>query len=319
MFAIGKTGKESVVHLFGGSGDGANPYAGLLNVKGTLYGTTFDGGTNKFGTVFATTTSGAESVLYSFGALGGDYPEAGLIDVKGTLYGTTADGGTNSVGVVFAITKSGAESVPHNFAGGSGDGAVPYAGLLDVKGTLYGTTEYGGANNAGTVYAITTSGTTSVVHSFGGPGDGGYPLAALINVGGTLYGTTVTGGASCGSYHITGCGVVFAIAPSGAESVLHSFGGSGDGVYPYGGLVNVKGTLYGTAEAGGANCSPFGCGVIFSLTRSGTETVLHNFGASGDGEYPGATLLNVKGTLYGTTVDGGKNDDGTVFSLKSNP
>lgn len=315
VFSLTTGGTETVLHLFGGSGDGANPYAGLVDVKGTLYGTTFDGGTDKFGTAFAITKSGAETVLRSFGGSWGDWPEAGLINVGGTLYGTTADGGINGVGTVFALTKSGKETLLHSF-GAKGDGAVPYAGLINVNGTLYGTTNDGGANGAGTVFSITKNGTETVIHSFGGPGDGGYPYAGLLNVGGTLYGTTVIGGASCGSYHITGCGVVFSMTPSGSETVIHSFGKSGDGVYPYGGLISVHGTLFGTAEAGGGNCSPFGCGVLFSLTRSGKETVLHTFGASGDGAYPAASLLNVKGTLYGTTVDGGTNNDGTVFSLK---
>ncbi|HEY2476092.1 MAG TPA: choice-of-anchor tandem repeat GloVer-containing protein [Candidatus Cybelea sp.] len=317
VFAITKTGRETVIHRFGGSGDGANPYAGLLNIKGTLYGTTFDGGTNKFGTVFAIDKHDTETVLHSFGAPGdGVYPEAALINVGGTLYGTTADGGTNSVGTVFAITKAGMEIVLHSFSGGSQDGAVPYAGLLDVEGTLYGTAQYGGANDAGIVFAITTNGAVTVLHSFGGPGDGGYPLTGLVKVNGTLYGTTVVGGASCGQYHLTGCGVVFSITQFGQEKVLHSFGGSGDGVYPYAGLLNVKGTLYGTTAAGGANCSPYGCGVVFSITPSGKERVLHSFGGSGDGAYSGAALLNVKDTLYGTTVNGGTNGNGTVFSLR---
>jgi uncharacterized repeat protein (TIGR03803 family) len=230
------------------------------------------------------------------------------------LYGTTADGGANGVGTVFALTKTGTETVVHSFD--SSDGAIPYSGLLNVKGTLYGTTQYGGTYNAGTVFAISKTGVESVLHSFGGPGDGGYPYAGLIDVKGTLYGTTVIGGASCGSYHITGCGIVFSITQSGTEKVLHSFGSSGDGVYPYAGLVNVNNTLYGTTAAGGANCSPFGCGVVFSITRSGKETVLHSFGGTGDGAYSSASLLNVQGTLYGTTVNGGTNGDGTVFSLK---
>ena len=306
----------SVIYSFkGGARDGENPYAGLTNVMGTLYGTTADGGTNGTGTVFTITKAGKETVFHKFGGSGdGANPYGGLLSIKGTLYGTTFDGGTNEFGAAFAITKSGKESVLDSFGGSNG--VYPEAGLINVEGTLYGTTQYGGAYNAGTAFAISASGTDSVLHSFGGPGDGGYPYAALINVAGTLYGTTVIGGASCGSYHVTGCGVVFSLTRSGAETVLHSFGGAGDGEYPYAGLLNVKGTLYGTAEAGGANCSPFGCGVIFSITRSGTETVLHNFRGSGDGAYPGAALLSVKDTLYGTTVDGGANGDGTVFALK---
>jgi uncharacterized repeat protein (TIGR03803 family) len=95
-------------------------------------------------------------VLYSFkgGSEDGEYPEAGLINVKGTLYGTTYDGGANGDGTVFAITTSGAETVLHSFKGGSGDGEDPEAGLLNVKGTLYGTTFEGGANGDGTVFSL---------------------------------------------------------------------------------------------------------------------------------------------------------------------
>ncbi|MGA8326822.1 MAG: choice-of-anchor tandem repeat GloVer-containing protein, partial [Candidatus Cybelea sp.] len=56
-------------------------------------------------------------------------------------------------------------------------------------------------------------------------------------------------------------------------------------------------------------------GTVFSVTTSGTETVLHSFGGSGDGAHPDASLLNVNGTLYGTTGGGGAHGDGTVFSL----
>jgi uncharacterized repeat protein (TIGR03803 family) len=302
----------------GGPGDGANPYASLINVKGTLYGTTELGGANNsYGTVFSITTSGSETVLYSFkGGYGdGEIPQAGLNNVAGTLYGTTEGGGSlcnrGGCGTVFSITRSGTETVLHNFGPyGYGDGANPYAGLLNVKGTLYGTTWDGGAGG-GTVFSITPSGTETVLHSFkGGSGDGAGPWANLINVKGTLYGTTEQGGANS-------LGTLFSITPSGSETVLHSFkGGSGDGKYPYASLINVKGTLYGTTVKGGAYCRPSsGCGTVFSITPSGTETVLQSFGGTGDGENPFAELINVKGTLYGTTALGGTNGDGTVFWL----
>jgi uncharacterized repeat protein (TIGR03803 family) len=309
VFAITTSGAETVLHSFGGSGDGALPLAGLLNVKGTLYGTTFEGGANGDGTVFAITTSGAETVLYSFKGGSGDGadPVATLINVKGTLYGTTFLAGANGDGTVFKITTSGTETVLHNFPTGSRDGLFPYAGLFNVKGTLYSTTYAGGADSFGTVFSITTSGAETVLYSFkGAPGDGLFPYAGLLNVKGTLYGATYEGGAN---YN----GTVFAVTTSGAETVLHSFGGSGDGEDPEAGLINVKGTLYGTTYDGGAN----GDGTVFAITTSGAETVLHSFkGGSGDGEDPEAGLLNVKGTLYGTTFEGGANGDGTVFLLK---
>jgi uncharacterized repeat protein (TIGR03803 family) len=101
-------------------------------------------------------------------------------------------------------------------------------------------------------------------------------------------------------------------------AVLYNFkGGASDGEYPLAGLISLKGTLYGTTAGGGDGCdNGEGCGTVFSLTPSGTETILHNFGGSKDGAEPYATLINVNGTLSGTTVSGGdKTNDGTVFSI----
>ena len=106
------------------------------------------------------------------------------------------------------------------------------------------------------------------------------------------------------------------ITASGKETVLYSFKGRPDGANPHGALLNVNGTLYGTTLGGGAHCLKHGgCGTVFSITTSGAETVLHSFGGSGGGRNPEAGLIDVKGTLYGTTLEGGASDDGTVFSL----
>jgi uncharacterized repeat protein (TIGR03803 family) len=259
VFSITPSCKETVLHSFNyGSGDGEQPDAALLNVKGTFYGTTQHGGRHADGTVFSISTSGTETVLHSFGgSVDGVEPYAGLIDVKGTLYGTTYRGGADSNGTVFKISPSGNESVLHSF-GAPPDGANPYAGLLDVDGRLYGTTQQGGgANGEGTVFSITTSGTETALHSFGPyfSGDGEQPYGNLVNVKGTLYGTTYGGGAN-------NVGTVFKIKLLGKETVLHSFGASGDGKEPYAGLIKVKGMLYGTTENGGAN----GDGTVYSLT-----------------------------------------------------
>ena len=155
-----------------------------------------------------------------------------------------------------------------------------------------------------------------MLYSFkGGSGDGEWPTqAALLDVNGMLYGTSKRGGTK-------NRGTVFSITTSGKESVLHSFGGSGDGIYPYGGLIDVNGTLYGTTSNGGTvSCgvrygNVHGCGTVFSITTSGEETVLHSFGAPKDGKYPYSGLINVNDTLYGTTTAGGAKDAGIVFSL----
>jgi uncharacterized repeat protein (TIGR03803 family) len=80
-----EAGKETVFHKFGGSGDGANPFGGLLDINGTLDGTTFDGGTTKFGTVFAIAESSKETVLHNFGDADGAWPEAALIKRRGEM------------------------------------------------------------------------------------------------------------------------------------------------------------------------------------------------------------------------------------------
>ena len=315
---------EAVLWSFKGHpDDGTRPEASLINVKGTLYGTTWRGGSNYSGTVFSITPSGTETVLLSFEGDAYDSaasPLAGLLNVNGTLYGTTEHGGASNCGstsgvqgcgTVFASTLAGAQTVLHRF-GASGDGEYPEAGLINVKGTLYGTTPYGGpyglSGGGGTVFAVTTSGKEVVLHGFGKGGDGAWPEAGLINVNETLYGTTSGGGAIGGS---GSSGTVFAVTTSGKEMLLHTFGSPGDGAIPRAGLVNVNGTLYGTTFSGGTHNK----GTVFAITTSGAETVLHSFRGYPDGAHPWAGLLNVNGTLYGTTYGGGAHHRGTVFAI----
>ncbi len=220
VFSITMTGTEKVLYSFAGGSDGANPAAGLINVKGTLYGTTFTGGANGWGTVFSVTTTGTEKVVYGFcsqtSCADGLWPAAGLINVKSTLYGTTRNGGANGWGTVFSVTTTGTEKVLYSFGGGS-DGGDPVATLIHVNGKLYGTTYYEGngegcVNGCGTVFSVTTTGSEKVLHSFGGDADGANPAANLVNLNGTLYSTTTYGGAGgCGPHYPAGCGSVFAL------------------------------------------------------------------------------------------------------------
>ena len=149
-----------MLHRFTGR-DGAVPHGALIfDAPGNLYGTTHNGGTNGYGTVFQLDPSGALTVLHSFtGGSDGAYPEAGLIaDMAGNLYGTTYGGGAGG-GTVFQLQASGTLTVLHTFTGG--DGAYPVAGLLaDAAGNLYGTTAGGGsgancAHGCGTVFELT--------------------------------------------------------------------------------------------------------------------------------------------------------------------
>jgi uncharacterized repeat protein (TIGR03803 family) len=327
-----------VLHSFSGRSDGVFPYAGLTNVNSRLYGTTTDGGRRcrrACGTVYRISLSGREKVLYNFkgGPGDGTNPSASLLDVNGTLYGTTVGGGAYGEGTVFAITVSGKETVLYSFKGGT-DGLHPEAALVNVNGILYGTTASGGSGSScgssgcGTVFSITTSGKETVLYSFKGAPDGAYPAAPLLSVNNILYSTTAAGGSaqgsSCSSSGGRGCGTVFSITTSGKESVRYNFkGGTTDGQNPEAGLINVKGKLYGTSTGAGAHClSKYsaGCGTVFSVTPSGTETVLHSFGGPDDGLQPQAALLEMRGMLYGTTAYGGSQCygcGGTVFEIST--
>ncbi len=326
-----------VVYSFGTPPDGGCPVAGLIDVRGTLYGTTTGGGAyasydctkslQLYGTVFSVTPSGTEKVLYSFPSsqTHGCLPAAALIDVGGTLYGTTSGGGSLRIGggggygTVFSITTSGIENVLHSFSRRP-DGAGPAASLIELRGKLYGATQVGGShvNWGGTFFSVTPDGiardpggTVKTLHTFRGR-QGSHVLAALVDVGGALYGTAWLGGA----YQK---GVVFRITPSGREKVLHSFGNGTDGANPTASLIEVNGALYGTTEVGGSyrTCNTLGggCGTVFSITPSGTEEVLHSFGNGTDGADPKRSLIDVNGTLYGTTSKGGAYNGGTVFSI----
>ncbi|MGB0116254.1 MAG: choice-of-anchor tandem repeat GloVer-containing protein [Terriglobales bacterium] len=153
--------------------------------------------------------------------------------------------------------------------------------------------------------------TETVLHIFGGgKSDGGNPEAGLVmdNLG-NLYGTTYYGGAYGG-------GTAFELTPAGTETVLYSFGGGKTaGFNPTASLVmDNLGNLYGSTYRGGAKKK---CGTVFELTPAGTETVLHNFtGKPGDGAVPFAGLvMDTLGNLYGSTIDGGAKNKGTVFEL----
>jgi uncharacterized repeat protein (TIGR03803 family) len=159
VFKLDTTGKENVLYSFTGGPDGQNPFAGLVrDAAGNLYGTTESGGASEKGTVFKLDTTGAETVLHSFGAgaTDGMNPGAGLLrDAAGNLYGTTQSGGANDMGTLFKVDGSGKLTILHSFNGTDGAGLFLRASLIrDAAGNLYGTTPTGGAFNVGTVFKL---------------------------------------------------------------------------------------------------------------------------------------------------------------------
>jgi len=328
-FRLNKKGTE--FYSFDGGG-GSDPFAGLTVVasRGAGYGTTYLGGDTSCysygcGTVYRLDSEGKETVLHEFsGSPDGEEPQALLsVDAAGNLYGTTNGGGASSgYGTVFEVSAEGAETVLHSFAGppeGGGDGAFPYEGVVrDSAGDLYGTTALGGAYGSGAVYKLDASSNETLLYSFSG-GDGANPGSLLLlDSQGNLYGTTANGGNSqCGG---AGCGVVFELSPQSGggytEKTLYIFCSlleCADGEAPESGPLVIDGdrNLYGTTYFGGAyrNCDRDACGVVFQLSPSGEETVLHSFtgGADGAGPVPGLTL-DKAGSLYGTAAYGGDTD-----------
>lgn len=262
-----------------------------------------------------------EKILYSFmGGSDGAEPLAGLTaDAYGNLYGATYFGGgkgcrKQGCGTIFEVMPGGTETVLHSFKGGS-DGRVPYAGLiLDAQSNLYGTASAGGGSGCygkgcGTVFELASGGGETVLHSFTGA-DGSFPRGVLItDAEGNLFGTTGDGGTS-------GYGTVFKLTPKGTETILHSFTLGSDGGYPSSGpIADSSGNLFGTTYIGGASH----LGTVFEVTSEGAESVLYSFCGRAnciDGAYPTAGLIaDAQGNLYGTTLEGGSQDFGTVFKL----
>ena len=199
----------------------------------------------------------------------------------------------------------------YGFTGSPSDGSEPYAALaLGSDGNFYGTTDVGGSGGDGTVFQLTPLGVMTVLHNFTrSTTDGANPHAALVRGSdGNFYGTTTQGGAS-------GDGVVFVVTPSGVMTTLHVFAGNpSDGSDPTAALVQGSdGNFYGTTHYGGATDD----GTVFEMNQAGAVTVLHSFAAGGtDGAYPNAALvLGGDGNFYGTTTDGGSDNNGTVFQV----
>jgi len=216
---------------------------------------------------------------------------------------------------VFRLSKDGnSYGLLHHFGRPAGDGANPDTAVVQgADGALYGTTFFGGTNDAGTVFKVNTNGGGyGLLRMFTTNGlDGQNPDAALMQASnGALYGTTYSGGAS-------NAGTIFTLSTNdGGYSILHSFRSfAGDAQSPLGALFEGKdGLLYGMTYSGGSN----GVGAIFKLAQAGTNySVWRAFLSSGgDGQNPrGRLVLASDGAFYGTTWNGGQSGVGTAFQI----
>jgi uncharacterized repeat protein (TIGR03803 family) len=255
-------------------------------------------------------------VLYNFGTGSENPPEnpSGAIAQgrDGSLYGTTVGGGQNGEGTVFKITPAGNFLVLYSFCSlaNCADGQSPNGLTLRPDGHFIGTTSAGGANDTGTIFDISQTGSLTTLYSFTGGTDGGAPQAPpILGPDGAFYGTTATGGAP------SRCGTIYRL--SATFSVLHGFNRV-NGCEPVASLVlGTDGNFYGTTVAGGMA----GLGVIFQATyRPGKATlftVLNNLDGTTLASPQAPLVEGSDGNFYGTTSGGGIGNAGVIFKMTS--
>jgi uncharacterized repeat protein (TIGR03803 family) len=260
--------------------------------------------------------------IWNFSGIGGANSQyMSLVQATdGNLYGTTYEGGGHDDGILFQITPTGSLTKLYSFCHpgtNCSDGAYPVGGLIQASnGSFYGTTSEGGATFHGTVFEMTPARRFITFHSFcvqTNCPDGAYPYGGLVQAAnGNLYGTTYQGGA----YDY---GTIFEITPDGALNTLYNFcslADCADGASPFAGLIQAtNGNLYGTTVTGGA----YNYGTVFEITPRGQLSTLYSFCSQTDcidGYYPHVALTQAaNGHLYGTTLLGGENGDGTIFEI----
>ena len=283
-----------------GALDGGGAAGQFLVLGDSIWGTTAQGGSAGQGSIFRMNTDGTGfTTIYSARNFL-DPGLGGLLVSDGWVYGFADQ-------VVSRRHLDGtALEVLHQFS--PAENAVVVS--LAISGTvLYGTTDAGGASQAGTVFRINTDGSGFTnLYSFSGS-DGSWPTA-LVASGDTLYGATWGPGA----------GTLFQLNTDGSGfNMLYQFSGS-DGVKPQD-LILVNGVLYGATPWGGngywPNSSDSGFGTVFQFNTDGTGfSTLYMFSGT-DGEDPLGNMVSAGTTLYGTTANGGANNAGTVFQIEN--
>jgi uncharacterized repeat protein (TIGR03803 family) len=298
--------------------NGSYPSTGLvLGPDGALYGSTPNGGTNGYGTLFRVETNGTFTKLHDFNGIDGSGPSAALVvGQDSALYGSTASGGTSSNGTLFRVEVDGIFTKLHDFNGTNG--ANPSAALvIGPDGRLYGSTPNGGTNGYGTLFRLGTNGTFVELHDLNF-GDGyGVSAALVMGPDGALYGSAPNGGG-------VGIGTLFRMEKDGTFTKLHDFNGT-SGYRPSAALVvGPDGALYGSTQFGsGSNVN---YGTLFRLQTNGAFTKIHDFNGADGGELVEALVVGPDGALYGSTPDGGANGYpngypdgcGTLFRLETN-
>jgi uncharacterized repeat protein (TIGR03803 family) len=314
------TGTSNLITLASfNDANGSHPFNGVaIDSSGNLYGSTSTGGALGDGAVYEIPGgSNTINLLASFTGENGKTPFGNVVvDTSGNVFGTTEVGPTIG-GTVFEVAKgSGIVTTLHS------DTSEIFAGLRsDSSGNLYGGTLGGGSDSGGTVFEI-PSGTTNLVTvaSFTGVASGVGPWSTpVFDSSGNLYGTTFSGDPASRRAG----GTVYEIVKGSSTPIALGEFALPNGLVPRGDLaIDAAGDIFGTTEAGGPYNNPGvnvvarGYGTVFEIPAgTNTVTTLLSFNAT-DGFGPeGGIYLDASGNLFGTTSEGGTNNDGTLFEL----
>jgi uncharacterized repeat protein (TIGR03803 family) len=316
LASFGAAQTVRTLYNFNGT-DGSNPSNLTLaqGRDGTLYGATIYGGTYDIGVIFKITPAGKFTVLHNlYGATDGGYPSSLTMASDGNFYGTTEGGGTGDYGTIFEISPSGTFTVLHNFNGNGSEGSIPSTPPIQASdGNFYGTTNFGGTGNSGTVYKLTPAGSLTVLYNFDPAGGGSGSATGMPTQGGDgyLYILEANGGASS-------CGRILKLSTAGVLNNTYDFDCETTGRVPVGRLVpGADGNLYGTTVHGGIyDCGTGYCegGLLFQLAPNFNYTVLYDFGGIfGEGNEPMGITLGSDGKFYGNDTAGGAFSYGSIY------
>jgi uncharacterized repeat protein (TIGR03803 family) len=278
-------------------------------------------------TVTSVTAPGTTlATVYSFsGGNDGGNPNALLRAGNGAFYGTTQNGGTNLAGTVFQMTAAGAVTDLYSFSGGD-DGANPQAALIeDADGSLLGTTQNGGASNAGVIYRLSFSGAPQLTAQPAGQtvyaGDtvllnvaviGASPLSYQWQKNGTnlVNGGNLSGAAArllaLGSVTLADIGTYSVIVSNALGSVR-----SADAV-----LSVISSPPFITLQPTNQSPAP-GATVTFAVTAFGNSPLSYQWQRNGTNLADGANLSG-SGTSALTLFNVVEADNGTYSVIVSN-
>ncbi len=292
---------------------GAYPKGTLMQASdGLIYGMTSFGGTSNFGILFQLdpSTNILTKKIDFNGATNGSGSMGKLMQANdGKLYGLTCYGGVNNSGTIFQYDITSSVLIKKIDFGTTATGSNPFASLIQAaNGMLYGTSEYGGTYNKGTIFQfdpITNAFTKK--YDFIGGVNGYRPNGTLIqDADGTLYGLTLKGGTS--DY-----GVLFQFdATTSTYTQKKDFNGVWNGQTGNGALLKANDNkLYGVTISGGTGS----LGTLFQYDPSvNVLTKKIDFGISINGNKPAGSLMQASNKkLYGMTTLGGSNGMGTLF------